>query len=101
MTLALQSANDHGRPRRVDGWRDALTVPNALTTARLLLGVCFPLFPESWRLPVVGIAMVTDMLDGAAGRRLAYVAGLAKCSIRSLTRCFLPASSARCFGRAR
>jgi phosphatidylglycerophosphate synthase len=79
MTHALQSPNDQNTPAQVaGGWHDALTVPNALTIARLLLGVCFPLFPESWRLPVVGIAMVTDMLDGATGRRFGVCSRLGK-----------------------
>lgn len=45
-------------------------VPNALSLLRLGLGLCFPWLPSSWRLAVVVVALLTDMLDGATGRLL-------------------------------
>ncbi|HZZ78113.1 MAG TPA: CDP-alcohol phosphatidyltransferase family protein [Gemmataceae bacterium] len=59
-------------------WRDTCTIPNALTVSRLALGLCFPLFPPAWRLPVVAMAIVTDMLDGAAGRRFGICSQLGR-----------------------
>jgi cardiolipin synthase len=35
---------------------------------RLLLGVAFPWLPETWRLPVIILAAVTDGIDGQASR---------------------------------
>jgi cardiolipin synthase len=34
----------------------------------MVLGLCFPWLPPSWRLPVVLVAALTDLLDGACGR---------------------------------
>jgi phosphatidylglycerophosphate synthase len=45
-------------------------VPNALSLLRVALGVAFPLIPGPWRLLVVLIAGVSDVLDGAASRLL-------------------------------
>jgi phosphatidylglycerophosphate synthase len=45
-------------------------IPNALSLSRLLLGVTFPFLPTDWRLAVIVIAAVTDLLDGLAARWL-------------------------------
>jgi phosphatidylglycerophosphate synthase len=45
-------------------------VPLALTLSRLVLGAAFPWLPVEWRLAVIGVAAVTDFLDGLAARRL-------------------------------
>lgn len=45
-------------------------IPNGLSIARLLLGLGFPWLPESWRLPVIVVAGLSDLLDGAASRML-------------------------------
>lgn len=45
-------------------------IPNGLSLTRLVLGVAFPWLPADWRLPVVAIAAVTDLLDGLAARWL-------------------------------
>lgn len=55
-----------GRP----GQDDIFTVPNALSFARIVLGVAFPFLPPSWRAAVIVIAAVTDLLDGALSRLL-------------------------------
>ena len=47
-----------------------LTLPNALSVARMALGVAFPFLPDTWRAPVIVIAAVTDLLDGALSRYL-------------------------------
>jgi phosphatidylglycerophosphate synthase len=49
-------------------WLAAL--PNGLSLARLILGVGFPWMPAPWRLPVVVVAALTDLLDGVSSRRL-------------------------------
>ncbi len=49
-------------------YRVRAALPNALSLARLLLGLAFPFWPVSWRVPVVVVAAITDMLDGAASR---------------------------------
>jgi cardiolipin synthase len=36
----------------------------------MVLGLCFPWLPPSWRLPVVVVAALTDLFDGASGRLL-------------------------------
>jgi cardiolipin synthase len=43
-------------------------IPNGLSLGRMVLGLCFPWLPPSWRLPVVVVAALTDLLDGASGR---------------------------------
>ncbi len=50
------------------GRRILSTVPNGLSLGRMVLGLCFPWLPPSWRLPVVVVAALTDLLDGASGR---------------------------------
>ena len=45
-----------------------ITVPNGLSVARLVLGACFPWIPFSWRLVVIFVALLTDLLDGWAAR---------------------------------
>ncbi|MFO0969939.1 MAG: CDP-alcohol phosphatidyltransferase family protein [Gemmataceae bacterium] len=45
-------------------------IPNALSLARVGLGLAFPWLPASWRIPVIVAAAVTDLLDGASGRFL-------------------------------
>lgn len=45
-------------------------LPNALSAARLVLGLAFPLVPPSWRLAVVLAAALTDLLDGTLCRLL-------------------------------
>jgi phosphatidylglycerophosphate synthase len=45
-------------------------VPNALSLLRLGLGLSFPWLPSSWRLGVIVLALLTDVLDGASGRLL-------------------------------
>jgi CDP-diacylglycerol---glycerol-3-phosphate 3-phosphatidyltransferase len=45
-------------------------VPNALSLLRLGLGLSFPWLPSSWRLGVVLLALLTDVLDGTSGRLL-------------------------------
>ncbi|MBI3409815.1 MAG: CDP-alcohol phosphatidyltransferase family protein [Planctomycetes bacterium] len=45
-------------------------IPNGLSLTRLVLGVAFPWLPVDWRLAVVTIAAVTDLLDGLAARWL-------------------------------
>jgi phosphatidylglycerophosphate synthase len=45
-----------------------LTIPNALSLFRLLLGLAFPWLPTAWRVPAVIVAAVSDGLDGAVGR---------------------------------
>ena len=44
------------------------TLPNALSLTRLALGLAFPWLPVSWRIAVVVVAAVTDILDGATSR---------------------------------
>ena len=51
--------------------RSLLTaVPNALSAARVVLGVAFPLVPTEWRLWVVVAAALSDMVDGLVARWL-------------------------------
>jgi phosphatidylglycerophosphate synthase len=45
-------------------------LPNLLTLARLLLGLCFPLLPPEWWLPAVIVAALSDMADGYLSRSL-------------------------------
>ena len=45
-------------------------LPNALTASRLVLAVAFPWLPAGWRFAAIGIAAVTDFLDGFLARRL-------------------------------
>src|SRR5262249_33091889 len=45
-------------------------LPNGLSLLRLLLGLSFPWLPPAWHLPVVLVATLTDLLDGASGRLL-------------------------------
>jgi phosphatidylglycerophosphate synthase len=49
-------------------WLAAL--PNGLSLLRLALGLAFPLIPPAWRLPVVLVAGLTDLVDGALSRFL-------------------------------
>ncbi len=45
-------------------------VPNALTVIRLVLGLAFPWIPAPWRLIVLVIAVLTEILDGQIARLL-------------------------------
>jgi phosphatidylglycerophosphate synthase len=49
-------------------------IPNMLSMGRMALGLCFPWLPLSWRVPMVVVAALTDLLDGALGR-LFHVCG--------------------------
>jgi phosphatidylglycerophosphate synthase len=44
-------------------------LPNALSLARLALGLAFPWVPTGWRLAVVTVAAASDLADGALSRR--------------------------------
>jgi len=44
------------------------TIPNAISSGRLLLGLCFPLLPAAWHLLAVVAGALSDLLDGASGR---------------------------------
>jgi phosphatidylglycerophosphate synthase len=54
-------------PRR-SRWLAAL--PNGLSLSRLALGLAFPLIPPAWRLAIVLVAGLTDLVDGALSRSL-------------------------------
>lgn len=45
-------------------------IPNGLSAARIALGVAFPFVPTEWRLWVVVVAALSDMLDGLVARWL-------------------------------
>lgn len=45
-------------------------IPNALSIARLLVGIAFPFFPLSWRVWLVLFAALSDLVDGFASRYL-------------------------------
>lgn len=45
-------------------------LPNALSLARLVLGLVFPWQPVAWRGWIVALAALTDLLDGASSRYL-------------------------------
>ena len=45
-------------------------IPNALSGSRLVLGLAFPFVPPDWRVWVVVVAALSDMLDGLAARWL-------------------------------
>jgi phosphatidylglycerophosphate synthase len=45
-------------------------IPNALSVLRLMLGLALPFVPAEWRLWVVVVAALSDMLDGLAARWL-------------------------------
>jgi cardiolipin synthase (CMP-forming) len=45
-------------------------IPNALSASRLVLGLAFPFTPAEWRLWVVAVAALSDMLDGLVARWL-------------------------------
>lgn len=47
-------------------------VPNALTSLRLGLGLGFPFLPRDLWLAAVGVALVTEYLDGAISRRYGF-----------------------------
>jgi cardiolipin synthase (CMP-forming) len=50
--------------------RNLRWLPNGLSAARLVLGLAFPFVPADWRLAVVIVAALTDLLDGPAARWL-------------------------------
>jgi cardiolipin synthase (CMP-forming) len=58
-------AEIRGAPR---GVRFLSTLPNALSCLRLVLGLSFPWLPPSWRVGVVLVAALTDLLDGSSAR---------------------------------
>ncbi|MDB5307678.1 MAG: CDP-diacylglycerol--glycerol-3-phosphate 3-phosphatidyltransferase [Gemmataceae bacterium] len=45
-------------------------IPNGLSASRVVLGLAFPWLPPDWRFAVVGLAAVTDFLDGLLARWL-------------------------------
>ena len=45
-------------------------IPNLLSLARLALGLGFVCIPTAWRVPVVLVAALTDILDGPISRKL-------------------------------
>jgi phosphatidylglycerophosphate synthase len=45
-------------------------IPNALSVARIVLGIAFPWVPADRRAAVVVVAALSDLLDGALSRRL-------------------------------
>ena len=45
-------------------------IPNALSASRVVLGLAFPFVPAEWRVWVVVVAALSDMLDGLAARWL-------------------------------
>ena len=45
-------------------------IPNALSASRIVLGLAFPFVPAEWRVWVVVVAALSDMLDGLAARWL-------------------------------
>ena len=45
-------------------------IPNGLSVGRMLLGLAFPWFPHAWRIPIVLLAAVSDLLDGYLSRLL-------------------------------
>lgn len=44
-------------------------IPNILTSLRLLLALYFPFAAVAYRVPIVAVALLTEYLDGAIGRR--------------------------------
>lgn len=44
-------------------------IPNILTSLRILLALYFPFAAVAHRVPIVAVALVTEYLDGAIGRR--------------------------------
>lgn len=59
---------DHPRVGHDTYWSDLLTIANGLSLIRIALGLSFPWLPSSWRLPVVAVAVLTDLLDGPTAR---------------------------------
>jgi phosphatidylglycerophosphate synthase len=57
-------------PTQQTALRPLSLLPNTLSLLRLGLGVSFPWLPSSWRLGVVLLALLTDVLDGTSGRLL-------------------------------
>jgi cardiolipin synthase (CMP-forming) len=47
---------------------DLVTLPNALSLLRMLLGLAFPWCPADWHGPVIVIAALSDLGDGALSR---------------------------------
>lgn len=45
-------------------------LPNALSLARLALGLGFPFLPDQWRLVIIVLAALTDLTDGLLSRLL-------------------------------
>jgi phosphatidylglycerophosphate synthase len=45
-------------------------IPNAFSVSRIVLGLAFPFVPPDWRLWVIVVAAVTDVLDGLTARWL-------------------------------
>lgn len=64
----MQFQRDNSGHAKDAGANDIITIPNALSVLRIVLGLSFPWFPTAWRLPVIMIAALTDLLDGATGR---------------------------------
>lgn len=69
-TNTLISAASKTRARRTVNRNLLRFVPNSLSVARLLLGLAFPWVPADWRLAVVVVAAVSDLLDGLVARWL-------------------------------
>jgi phosphatidylglycerophosphate synthase len=51
-------------------WSSVVTIPNLLSALRLLLGLVFPFVALSYRLPILILGAVTDLLDGMLSRVL-------------------------------
>lgn len=66
-------------------------IPNALTTLRLGLALTFLFLPTSWRLTVVLIAALTDILDGFLARRFQWQSDYGRIVDPIADRCFVAA----------
>lgn len=55
---------------RMDGRHLFSALPNGLSLVRLAIGLAFPLLPVEWRLAMVVLAILTDLLDGPLARWL-------------------------------
>jgi cardiolipin synthase (CMP-forming) len=70
--------NDRPRVEPNAGWTDALTFANGLSLLRMVLGLCFPWCPSSWRLPMIVGVVLTDLLDGPTARFLRVHDGIGR-----------------------
>jgi phosphatidylglycerophosphate synthase len=51
-------------------------IPNSLSVLRILLALLFPFAPADWRIPIIGIALLSEFLDGFLARALHAVTKL-------------------------